>query len=91
MVTSIFSFSLNVFKSLLPQGCLILGFCGNGLNVCSDNTIGGVENIVGKGESAGYQHFSFSQNVLQNSVFKDRLRLGLCSNGLKQQKKCLSF
>ena len=32
LVTSIFSFSQNVFKSLCLKGCYKSGLCGNGLN-----------------------------------------------------------
>ena len=31
-----------------------------------------VENIVGKGENAGYQHFSFSHNVFKKLLFQGR-------------------
>ena len=33
--TCIFSFSQNIFKSLLPEGCLKLGLCGKELNAQS--------------------------------------------------------
>ena len=52
VVTSIFSFSLNVFERLLSQGHSKSGLCGKGLN-CLDR----VEKIVGKEENAGKQHF----------------------------------
>ena len=34
--------------------------------------LGRVENIVGKGENAGYQHFFFSYNVFKNPLFQGR-------------------
>ena len=36
-----------------------MSLCGNGLNVTEELkfVLGRVENIVGKGENAGYQHF----------------------------------
>ena len=33
-------------------------------------TLGRVENIVGKGENAGYQHFSFSCNIFKSFLFQ---------------------
>ena len=32
--------------------------------------LGWVENIVGNGENAGYQHFSFSHNVFKSPFYK---------------------
>ena len=31
-----------------------------------------IENILGKGENAGYQHFLFSQNIFENLLFQGR-------------------
>ena len=55
LVTGISSFSHKIFKSFLPQGRSKSGLCGKKL----------IENIVGKRENAGYQHFSFSHNVFK--------------------------
>ena len=42
-----------------------------------------VENIVGKGENAGYKHFSFSHNVFKRLLFQGREKFGLFGKGLK--------
>ena len=34
--------------------------------------LGGIENIVGKGENAGHQHFLFSQNVFKRLLCQGR-------------------
>ena len=45
--------------------------------------LGGVENILGKGENAGYQHFLLFQKKFSKCPFlKGRLKSGLCSKGL---------
>ena len=36
-----------------------------------------VENIVGKGENAGYQHFSFSHNVFKRLLSWGSLKVGI--------------
>ena len=38
--------------------------------------MGGVENIVGKGENAGDQHFSFFHNVFKSFLFTGSLTVG---------------
>ena len=43
-----------------------------------------VRNIVEKGENAGYQHFSFQQNVFRCLLSQSRSKSGLCGKGLKQ-------
>ena len=53
LVTSIFSFSYNVFES----------FFSHILWKRNLNAAERAENIVVKGENAGDQHFSFSHNV----------------------------
>ena len=40
--------------------------------------LGRVENIVGKGENAGYQHFLLFLQFVQKAFSKGRLRSGLC-------------
>ena len=74
-VTSIFSFSHNVFKSFLSQGRLKLGLCGKELNVARRMTyvFDRIENNVEEGENAGYPHF-----LLFSKVTK-----GLCCKGLR--------
>ena len=42
-----------------------------------------VENIVGKGENAG---FSFSHNVFKRLLSPTRQNVSLCGNGLNRQK-----
>ena len=39
-----------------------------------------VENIVGKEENAGYQHFLLSHDVFERLLSQGRLRFGLCGN-----------
>ena len=48
----------------------------------------GVENIVGKGENACYQHFLFTTMSSKRLLFQDRLKSGLC---LKEIKKWFTF
>ena len=42
-----------------------------------------VENIVGKGENAGCQHFLLFPQCFQKASFSGSLKLGLCSKELK--------
>ena len=42
-----------------------------------------VENTVGKGEIARYEHFSFSHSVFKRLVSQGRQKVSLCGNGLK--------
>ena len=42
-----------------------------------------VENIVGKGENAGHQHFLFSDNVFKGLLTQGRYKAGLCCKELK--------
>ena len=67
LVTSFFSNSHNVFKRLLSQGPQKSGLCCKGLNVAQMiiSVFDWEENIVGRGENAGYQHFFFSHSVFQ--------------------------
>ena len=37
-----------------------------------------VENIVGKGENAGYQHFLLFSQCFQKAFFSGSLKVGLC-------------
>ena len=41
-----------------------------------------VENIVGKGENAGYQHFLLFPHCFQKAASSGSLKVGLCSKGL---------
>ena len=41
-----------------------------------------VENIVGKGENTGYQHFLFFSQCVQKLSFSESLKLGLCCKDL---------
>ena len=41
-----------------------------------------VENIVGKGENAGFQHFLLFHNVFKRLLSQGRQKLRLCSKGL---------
>ena len=58
LVTSIFFFSINVFKSYF----FFFFFLENGFYK--------VENIDGKGENAGYQHFLLFPSMLLNSFLQ---------------------
>ena len=42
-----------------------------------------VENILGKGENAGKQHFLLLQNVFKN-LLQGRLKAGLCGKDLNE-------
>ena len=54
-----FSFSRSVFKKLVSQRFQKVSLCGNGLKTLRKNLF---ENLVGKRENDGYQHFLlFSQ------------------------------
>ena len=59
LVTSNFSFSHSVFKRLVQQTRKNQGLFGKGLNVYQKLkfALGRVENIMGQGENAGFQHF----------------------------------
>ena len=46
------------------------------------------KNIVGKGKSASYQHFSFSYIVFKMLLFQGRYRSGLCGEGLIYMYMC---
>ena len=41
-----------------------------------------LENIVGKGENAGYQHFLLFPQCFQKACFSGVFKLGLCGKGL---------
>ena len=41
-----------------------------------------VENIVGKGENAGRQHFLFFPQCFEKASFLKRQKVSLCGNGL---------
>ena len=57
-----------------------LNFAGNNLNIAKMiiSLFYKVENIVGKGENAGYQHFLLSPQAFQKACFSGSLKLGLC-------------
>ena len=44
----------------------------------------GVENIVGKGENAGYQHFLFFPQCLQNALYSGSLKVGTVWERVKE-------
>ena len=69
LVTSNFSFSHSVFRRLVSQGRQVVSLCVNGLSR--------EENIVGKGENAGYQHFLLFPQCFQKASFR------LCGKGLR--------
>ena len=43
-----------------------------------------VENIIGKGENAGYQHFLLSPQCFQKLFPQSRLKSGLCGKDLNK-------
>ena len=43
---------------------------------------GWVENLAGKGENAGYQHFLLFPQILPKDFFSGSLKVGLYSKGL---------
>ena len=49
--------------------------------------LGSVENIMGKGENAGYQHFLLFLHCFQKPSFSRLLKLELCGKELKVRKK----
>ena len=63
------------------------------LKVVADNKIivtqrlkfvfGRIENMVGKGENAGYQHFLLFPQCFQKLSFQRCLKPGLCGNGFR--------
>ena len=94
MVTSIFSFSRNIFKRFLsnwfPHNKILdqpklKVFAVNKFNITKMiiSVIDRVENIVGKGEIAGTSNFSFSHNVFKRLLSQTRQKVSLCGNGLK--------
>ena len=81
LVTSNFSFSHNVFFSYKFLGRRKASLCGNGLKAFAEyknnvakmmiSAFDRVENILGIGENAGYQHFLlFPQCFQKASCFK---------------------
>ena len=76
IVTSNFSFSQNVFHrytSLVRQNAVL---CGYGLK--QKVILGWVlENIAGKGENAGYQHFLLFPQCFQKAYFCVSLKVGI--------------
>ena len=60
-------------------------FAGDKINVNEklNSVLGQVENIVGKGENAGYQHFLLFPQCFQNpSITLGSLKVRLCGKGL---------
>ena len=49
------------------------------------------ENIVGKGENAGHQHFLLFQQCFLKAFFTGSLKVGLCGKELNRQAENLSF
>ena len=46
-----------------------------------------VENIVGKGENAGYQHFLLFPQCFQKASFQGSLKVGIVSERVKAEKR----
>ena len=53
--------------------------------------LGRVENIVGKGENAGYQHFLLFPQCFQKPSVSGSLNLGLCGKELGMVTSIFSF
>ena len=83
LVTSIFSFSHNVFHSYTSVACQNAALCGNGLTLYSINTHQqqtASENIVGKEEIARNEQFLlFPQCFLLNQILVAHLSIFLTS------------
>ena len=47
---------------------------------------GRIENIVGKGENAGFQHFLLFQQCFQKAIFSGSLKVGILWNRVKGNK-----
>ena len=45
-----------------------------------------VENIVGRGENAGYQHFLLFPRYFQKTSFSRPLKVGLCGKEIKEEQ-----
>ena len=83
LITGNFSFFHSVFKRLEFQTCKNQGLFGKGLNDKNDISVfDTVENIVGKGENAGYQHFLLFPQCFQKACLEGRQKVSLCGNGL---------
>ena len=84
LVTSNFSFSHSVFKRLVQQTRKNQGLFGKGLNVYQKLkfALGRVENIMGHGENAGFQHFL----LFPKGFFLSEVKSGLGAKEL--MKKC---
>ena len=53
--------------------------------------LGQIENIVGKGENAGYQHFLLFPHYFQNAYFSGSFKSGSCGNELISPIMCCCF
>ena len=75
-----FSFSYSVFKRLVLQTHKNQGLFGKGLDVAKIkiSVIHKEENIVGKGENAGHQHFIFFQQCFQKDSSPEFLKSYKC-------------
>ena len=94
LVTSNFSTSHNVFRSYISSEHQIAVLWGNGFqsmgrwqrkcNLKIEILPGMVENIVGKGENAGYQHFLLFLQCFQKLSFSGllKVRIKLCGKGV---------
>ena len=68
----IFTFSNNVYKRRLSEGRQKLELCDWDLNF-KDPMGEAFENIMGKGENAGIQHFLLSSTMFStHAIFRDR-------------------
>ena len=74
LVTSIFSFSNNVFKSFLFQRCLKSGLCGNGLK----------SNDRGKKEIVPCKPSSYSGGLIKTMLRKKKIIVTMV---FKKEKK----
>ena len=63
------------------------GFADDNINVIQKLKFvwGKVENVVGKGANAGYQHFFLFPQYLQKPSFSGSLKVGLFGKSLKAQ------
>ena len=85
--------NLNIVHNPLPDDKILASslkaFADKKLNITPDNecVFYSVENIVGNGENAGYQHFSFSNNVFKRPFPQRCQKLSFHGKGITYQTK----
>ena len=72
-IVSTTSFSLELSELSFGRG--FKPFCNINVNEKFKFILGGVKNIVGKGENAGYHHFLFLPKCFQKATFSGSLKV----------------